>query len=80
MYKDQIYFLGAVEILRNRKRLNMYHLHAGKITVEDCLRLGEKKQINEEKIKLPSFLYDIKTYSHCLDIIAEVNMIDRVRQ
>jgi hypothetical protein len=40
MYKDQIYFKGAVEILIKRKKLNMYHLHAGKITVEDCLRLS----------------------------------------
>jgi len=39
MYKDQIYFIGAVDILRNRKILNMYHLHSSKITVEDCLRL-----------------------------------------
>jgi len=80
MYKDQIYFLGAVEILRNRKKLNMYHLHAGKITVEDCLRLSEKKQISEDKIKLPLFLTDMKVYAHCLDVIAEVNMIDRLKQ
>jgi hypothetical protein len=33
MYKDQIYFKGAVEILSKRKKLSMYHLHAGKITV-----------------------------------------------
>jgi len=48
--------MGAVEILKNRKKLNMYHLHSGKITVEDCLRLSEKKQINEEKLKYPYFL------------------------
>ncbi len=75
MYKDQIYFLGAVEILRNRRKLNMYHLHSGKITVEDCLRLGEKKLINEEKLKFPYFLENMKQYSQCLDLIAEVNMI-----
>jgi hypothetical protein len=40
MYKDQIYFIGAVDILRNRKKINMYQLHSGKITVEDCIRLS----------------------------------------
>ena len=40
MYKDQIYLMGALEILRNRRRLNLVHLHSGKITVEDCLRLS----------------------------------------
>lgn len=39
MYKDQIYFLGAVEILKNRKKLNFTNLHCGKISVEDCLKL-----------------------------------------
>lgn len=75
MYKDQIYFIGAVEILRNRKKLNMYHLHSGKITVEDCLKLSEKKQISEDKMKLPLFLSNIKAYNQCLDVIADVNMI-----
>lgn len=40
MYKDQIYFLGALEILKNRKRLNFIHMYSGKISVEDCLRLS----------------------------------------
>lgn len=39
MYKDQIYFIGAVEILKNRKKLNMINLHSGKISVDDCMRL-----------------------------------------
>ena len=78
MYKDQIYFLGAVEILRNRKRLNLVHLHSGKISVEDCLRLSEKNLINDEKLKLPHFMKNMKAYHRYLDIIAEVNMIKTV--
>ena len=39
--------MGALEILKNRQRLNMVHLHSGKITVEDCLRLSEKNLISE---------------------------------
>lgn len=75
MYKDQIYFIGAVEILKNRKKLNMINLHSGKITVEDCLRLTEKKWINSEKIRVPHFLKNMKKYLECLDCIAEANMI-----
>jgi hypothetical protein len=62
MYKDQIYFIGAVEILQNRKKLNMYHMHSGKISVEDCMKLSEKKHINDEKLKIPTFLKDLKRY------------------
>lgn len=40
MYKDQIYFLGALEILKNRKKLNFIHMYSGKISVQDCLRLS----------------------------------------
>jgi hypothetical protein len=48
MYKDQIYFLGSVEILKNRKKLNFTNLYCGKISVEDCLKLTEKGQINNK--------------------------------
>lgn len=48
----------------------MYQLHSGKITVDDCLRLAQKKLINEQKLKFPQFLSDIKAYNHYLDIIA----------
>ncbi len=76
MYKDQIYFSGAVEILKNRKKLNFINLHCGKITVEDCLKLTEKGQINnKDKVKVPLFLNDMKHYLKCLDRIAEINFI-----
>ena len=39
MYKDQIYFMGSIEILKNRHNINMINLHSGKITVEDCQKL-----------------------------------------
>lgn len=46
MYKDQIYFMGAIHILKNRHKLNFIELHCGKINVEDCLRMSEKGVIN----------------------------------
>lgn len=76
MYKDQIYFLGAVEILKNRKKLNFANLHCGKISVEDCLKLTEKGHVNsKEKVKTPLFINDMKNYLKCLDKIAEINFI-----
>lgn len=45
MYKDQIYLRGAVKILRDRRELNMVDMHCGKLTVKDCLKMGEKKLI-----------------------------------
>lgn len=46
MYKDQIYFMGAINVLKNRHRLNFNELHCGKINIEDCLKLSEKGQIS----------------------------------
>lgn len=69
--------MGAIEILKNRKKLNMLNLHCGKIDLEDCLKLTEKKMINTDKIKIPHFLNNMKAYLQCLDIIAEANMVDK---
>ena len=71
MYKDQIYFMGAINVLRNRHKLNFKELHCGKITVEDCLRLSERGQIQlNEKSKLPLFMKDMNTYMRCMDYVA----------
>jgi hypothetical protein len=39
MYKDQIYFMGAIKILRNRHKINFHELHCGKISVDDYFKL-----------------------------------------
>ena len=76
MYKDQIYFMGAINVLRNRHKLNFRELHCGKINVEDCLRLSEKGQVQQsEKTKLPLFMKDLPLYLRCMDHIAEFNEI-----
>lgn len=33
MYKDQIYFIGAIQILKNRHKINFTELYCGKINV-----------------------------------------------
>jgi hypothetical protein len=76
MYKDQIYFMGAINVLKNRHRLNFNELHCGKINIDDCLKLSEKGHISyHEKLKMPSFMSDMKLYLRCLDHMAEVNEI-----
>lgn len=76
MYKDQIYLRGAVRILKYRKEINFIDLHCGKMTVKDCLKLSEKKQINYTGLKMPYFLKNLDEYMRTLDRIAKENMID----
>lgn len=71
MYKDQIYLRGAVNILKHRKQLNVIDMHCGKLTLKDCLRIGEKKLFVYQKIKKPYFISDINLYNKSLDRIAK---------
>jgi hypothetical protein len=68
--------IGVLKVLKYRKKLNFLDLHAGKITVKDCIRLGEKGLINREKMMVPLFLKDMEAYKKALDRIAAVNLID----
>lgn len=54
-----MYLIGAIKVLKYRHKLNFLCLHAGKITVKDCLRLTEKGLIQIDKIKVPLFLKDM---------------------
>ena len=65
-----MYLIGALKVLKYRNRLNFIHLHSGKITVKDCMRLSEKGLIVNEKIKIPLFLNEINCYKNALDHIA----------
>ena len=75
MYKDQVYFIGAVEILANRRNIDFAELYSGKICIEDARKLG-KKGIISGKILLPYFLRDEEEYVRVLDSIARVNFIN----
>jgi hypothetical protein len=39
MYKDQVYLRGAIELLKNRKKIDFVLLHAGKIHSKDMAKL-----------------------------------------
>ena len=75
MYKDQVYFIGAVEILSNRNRIDFKELYCGKICIEDCKKLGKKGFLKKD-ILLPYFLNDQEEYVKVLDYIARCNFID----
>ena len=74
MYKDQVYFKGAVEILMKRKEIDFELLYGAKINFKDYKRL--KDHIFRSRIKLPYFLKDIEKYHQALDRIAKVNFIN----
>lgn len=42
MYKDQIYFMGAINVLRNRHKINFHEFHCGKYSLEDYFKLRDK--------------------------------------
>eukprot|EP01016_Furgasonia_blochmanni_P056002 TRINITY_DN945_c0_g1_i4.p1 TRINITY_DN945_c0_g1~~TRINITY_DN945_c0_g1_i4.p1 ORF type:complete len:697 (+),score=142.21 TRINITY_DN945_c0_g1_i4:965-3055(+) len=75
MYKDQVYLRGAVDILKNRKKIDFMALHAGKLNLKDFFRLYRSKSINTTDIKLPCFLSDMNRYHAALDRIAKINFI-----
>ncbi|CAD8186550.1 unnamed protein product [Paramecium octaurelia] len=76
MYKDQVYLTGAIKILKYRGKLNFIHLHSGKITIKDCIRLGEIGQIYTKNIYIPPFLQELEQYKKGLDKIAQQNFIN----
>ncbi len=73
LYKDQIYFEGAVKLLRRRKKTDFKSLYAGKLSVDDVERMQRK--FRTTSLKLPWFLQNPEEYQRALDRIAEFNGI-----
>lgn len=70
-----MYLKGSIKILRSRKQLNFINFHCGKITVKDCIRLGEINLINTKNMYLPMFLTDLEQYKKGLEILANFNYL-----
>lgn len=91
-YKDQAYFIGAVQLLRNRKKINFRELMAGKICLDDLklstsirrkhcagsryLSKGGKTVSQIGDVKLPLIMDDMASYLERMDEIARRNFID----
>lgn len=73
-----MYLIGIRRVLKYRNKCDLIKLHAGKITVKDCMKLCDKNIINTDKIKIPYFLKDLDLYKKALDRIAEVNFMSDI--
>lgn len=62
-YKDQVYLIGAIEILKSRDRINFYDFYRGKISLVDyfrlfghCLRRQPTQSTNTESMGVEAYL------------------------
>ncbi|XP_070568776.1 microtubule-associated tyrosine carboxypeptidase 1-like [Ptychodera flava] len=69
--KDQCYFAGAVEVLRNIENIDFQLLYAGKLCLDEVSRV--KRIARMECIKLPHFLQNIEQYKKRLRYMAQIN-------
>jgi hypothetical protein len=79
MYKDQVYLRGAIEILKNRKKIDFVLLHSGKINVKDLFKLQKLGIIKLDGLKMPTFMHDLNTYREALNRMAAYNFLDRLK-
>jgi hypothetical protein len=56
MYKDQVYLIGAIEILKKRNEIDFIKLYSGKLNLEDLARLDKEGLIESKNLNLPYFL------------------------
>ena len=75
-YRDQHYFIGAIETLLYRKTLDFPGLLCGKISFDSLDNLSSDGNLNYTDIITPIFMRNMHFYHHALDIIAETNNID----
>jgi len=76
LYKDKVYFEGAVKILRMRREIDLKSLYAGKISIDDLQRPEIYSKINWDGMILPPFIKDMEQYLKGLDKIAITNFIE----
>ncbi|XP_071800852.1 microtubule-associated tyrosine carboxypeptidase 1-like [Asterias amurensis] len=75
--KDQCYFAGAVDILRNIDTTDFHLMYAGKISREEIPRI--KRLARLDFIKLPIFLQNMESYRKQLRHIAVVNGLIQIK-
>nr|XP_022295465.1 uncharacterized protein KIAA0895-like isoform X3 [Crassostrea virginica] len=75
--KDQCYFEGAVEILRNVDNIDFQVLMSGKMCVDEVSRC--KRLSRQDCIRLPAFMRNENKYKKNLKAIANLNGLNTVR-
>ena len=56
--KDQVYFEGALRVLREFRELDFRHLYCGRISLDDLACAAELADL--ESIQMPRFLFDLR--------------------
>ncbi|XP_072021972.1 microtubule-associated tyrosine carboxypeptidase 1-like [Amphiura filiformis] len=69
--KDQCYFTGAVDILRNIDKIDFNLLYSGKVCIDELPRV--KRIARLDCLKLPNFMRNMDEYRKQLKYIATVN-------
>ena len=71
--KDQVYLIGALQLLKHRHSIDFSALYLGKLAWEDVDRL--KPLARKSKVIVPAFLRSEENYLSKLDAILRVNRI-----
>ncbi|KAL0246546.1 hypothetical protein GEMRC1_007758 [Eukaryota sp. GEM-RC1] len=69
--KDQVYFRGAIKVLRHRRVINWKLLYSCRVALEDLYKIEQHVDLN--KVVLPAFLKDEQKYLDRLDDVVEQN-------
>nr|XP_006813054.1 PREDICTED: uncharacterized protein KIAA0895-like [Saccoglossus kowalevskii] len=69
--KDQCYFAGTVEILRNIDNIDFNLLYSGKICLDEVNRV--RRVARTRSLRLPHFMQDIEQYKKRLKYMARIN-------
>lgn len=71
--RDQSYFEGAIDILRNLDTIDFIALMSGKICLDEVERIKRIARVNT--LKIPKFMKDMKNYKEKLRAIGIINGI-----
>ncbi|KAJ4460899.1 hypothetical protein PAPYR_2740 [Paratrimastix pyriformis] len=69
--KDQVYFIGAIQLLRVRRFFNFASLYAGRLDLSDAPRMASLSAPGA--VRLPAFIADQTLYRERLEAMAQVN-------
>lgn len=69
---DQCYFIGAVKMLRQLDTIDFTLMHSGKLSLEDCERVG--RLAKTDVLKLPQFIATEENVRSYCRILAEIKV------
>lgn len=75
MFKDQSYFIGAINILKKRKEVNFQKMYSGKISLNNLKNKFNELSLVKDECIYPYFIKDQKKFMEILDKISNANYI-----